>query len=59
VESAGPLSTIYASLTTAMIIPATTNTTIATCIHIHVGDMRLDSVPAAGTRSRRAGRMPK
>jgi hypothetical protein len=27
------------SLTMAITIPATTNTTIATCIHIHVGDM--------------------
>ncbi len=30
-----------------MIIPITTNTTIATCIHIHVGDMTPDSVLAA------------
>ncbi len=29
----------YTSLVIAMIIPITTNTTIATCIQIHVGDM--------------------
>jgi hypothetical protein len=27
------------SLTIAMTIPATTNTTIATCIHTHAGDI--------------------
>jgi hypothetical protein len=31
----------------AMIIPITTNTTIAICIHIHVGDMT-PSLPAGG-----------
>jgi hypothetical protein len=40
-------ATLYASLVMAMIMPITTNTTIATCIHIHVGDILRDSVPAA------------
>jgi hypothetical protein len=36
--------TTQASLVIAMIIPITTNTTIATCIQIQVGDMAADSL---------------
>ncbi len=35
----GGLEAAHASFVTAMIMPITTNTTIATCIQIHVGDM--------------------
>jgi hypothetical protein len=34
----------YASFVIATIIPINTNTTIATCIHIQVGDMSIDSL---------------
>jgi hypothetical protein len=35
------------SFVIAMIMPITTNSTIAACVQIHVGDMTPDSVPAA------------
>ncbi len=38
--------TVYTSLVIAMIIPITTNTTIAICIQIQVGDTT-DSLPGA------------
>jgi hypothetical protein len=41
-----------ASLVIAMIIPISTNTTIAACIQIQVGDIRFDSVAAAVRRGR-------
>jgi len=32
----------------AMTIPISTNTTIATCIQIHVGDTAIESLPGLG-----------
>lgn len=43
------------SLTIATIMPISTNTTIATCIQIHVGDIVEDSVLPAATGEPAAG----